>query len=131
MNQSTKDSFGISDLSGFKSTGKKFNQVKEEDIHCKVNEAKDIILNARERMKKSTVAEEEFYLRDSEGNLDRAQGKYLDSCILASDMRNAVRKLEKEVSHLALLSDQMLNPGYYRRNPYPHPWRLTKLYSSN
>lgn len=128
MNQSTKDSFGISYNADLKVSSQNFAELKQEKIQSKVSEAQAILLSAKERLKKMNLTEASVMLEESEKDLQQGQNREFEVCLLASEMRQAVRGLEKQVKHLGLLSDQLLNPGYYRRNAYPHPWRLTKLY---
>jgi hypothetical protein len=118
-------------VSGFKNSQKERPEEKEEDIHLRVNQAKDIVSNARKRIKRMELTEEEFFLDESERKVGKAENKHLEVCLLASEMRNATRNLGWQVNHLASLTEQLLNAGYYRRNPYPHPWRLNKTFYSN
>lgn len=128
MNQSTKDSFGLSENAGLKIFSQSFAETKQEKIESKLSEAQTILSSAKERLKRMNLTESSFILEESGRDLKNSQKQELDTCLLACEMRTALKSLETQVKHLNLLSDQLLNPGYYRRNPYPHPYRLTKYY---
>ena len=49
-----------------------------------------------------------------------------DIALIGCEMNQSVRKLEKEIKELSALTCELLEPGYYRRNKYPHTWRLAR-----
>jgi len=113
---------------GLKVSSQSFAEAKQEKIESKLSEAQEILSGAKERLRRMNLTESSLVLEESGRGLRNSQNQELDACLLACEMRGALRNLESQVRHLNLLSDQLLNPGYYRRNPYPHPYRLTKYY---
>lgn len=98
----------------------------DEDLDGKVNEAKSILNKAKETLRKMKA---ETVVLDRE-RLEILQketfSKYSNVTVLATEMRMNVRRLEQEVRELRGLTSELLIPGYYRRNDYPHGWRLSR-----
>jgi sporulation protein YlmC with PRC-barrel domain len=125
--------------SSYYNTGKKFYKSKEDyvgtldekniAIEDKVNEAQIIVQNAKKTLEKMKNQEKisqktSFKLVDYE-----SIQKLYDVTLIEFEMKNSVRVLEKQVKELKDLTCELLNPGYYRRNEYPHPWRLARNYN--
>ena len=131
FNLSTKDSSKYESQNRFYSY--KDSPVQTQDINSsrisdKVNEAKDILEKAKESLKKMNKEEYEY---EKKKRYRIEQEEFRNSCdiaLLGCEMRQNVMTLEREIKELSKLTIELLQPGYYKRNKYPHEWRLTRNY---
>jgi hypothetical protein len=132
MNLSTNES--TKGASFFKSSGYKTEKISanepiEGEIEEKLSEAKSILSKAKEKLRKVYTLQDKISLENLHIK-ERTSGQLLlDATLLACETRSNVHKIESEIRELKLLTCELLQPCYYRRNPYPHPWRQSRNYN--
>lgn len=105
------------------------SDIQKEQIAEKVGEAMEIVKKAKENLKAMEKRKEKLEKIQRARSHAESQAKYMDATVLGCEMRHSLYLLEKQVSELKHLSTELLKPGYYRRNDYPHGWRLSRNYS--
>lgn len=126
--ESTRESSKFNSANLFYRSGPGRKEGKQEMISEKIGEAREVLEKAKESLRNMRSGGKSNMASRREWVEQRTLKNEKDITMLECEMQHSVRLMEKEIKELTALTCELLEPGYYRRNKYPHNWRLSRSY---